>query len=55
MVFDGSVALEQRGAAPASRACPSALTCSDRLAEGQRLGLSEDVGHQHVVMAGRAG
>ena len=30
---------------------PSALTSLGRLAEGQRLGLGEEVGHQQVVVA----
>ena len=49
MVFDGRL--------PSNTPCgtsqsgvPSALTSLGGLAEGQRLGLGEDVGHQHVVM-----
>ena len=29
---------------------PSAATCFGGLAEGQRLGLGEDVGHQQIVL-----
>ena len=34
---------------------PSARTSSGRLAERQRLGLGEDVGHQEIVVLARAG
>ena len=49
MVFDGRLPSNSRCGTSQS-GVPSALTCFGGLAEGQRLGLGEDIGQQHVVM-----
>ena len=48
-MFDGRLPSKVRCGTSQS-GVPSALTSSGRLAEGQRLGLGEDVGHQQVVV-----
>ncbi len=49
MVFEGRLPSKTRCGTSQS-GVPSALTCFGGLAEGQRFGLREDVGHEHVVM-----
>ena len=49
-MFDGRLPSKTRCGTSQS-GVPSALTSLGGLAEGERLGLGEDVGHQHVVMA----